>query len=120
MLNQKKHKILAGVVLLLVAAIAVKAVFLCRGMGTSVVYLSTGEAYVGDLYLFPKMQLKNGYILTTVKDPVDPNKTTFQLNPLKEALWAPKNLYINRKHVVFYGPIMSDSKIAQTLAEQEK
>jgi len=86
----------------------------------SVVYLTTGEVYVGHLITFPDMELQGGYILRVSKDSADPTKNNFQLNPIAEALWAPKELYINRKNVVFYGPLLPTSKIAQTLASQKK
>ena len=119
-MNQNKVKIiLAVLVVLLIAGVLYK-----KGLGRannelSVVYLSTGEVYVGQLSLFPVMELKNGYILATAPDPVDPKKNNFQLNPLTEALWAPKHLYLNKKHIVFYGPILSNSKIAEALAAKK-
>ena len=113
-----------NIVLLVVVVVLVAVAVYFKGFsrvtsGTSVVYLSTGEVYVGNLSLFPVMELKNGYILVTVPDPADPKKTNFQLNPLTEALWAPKNLYLNKKQVVFYGPILENSKIAEALAAKK-
>ena len=84
----------------------------------SVVYLTTGEIYVGKLSTFPSFELKDSYILQVTKDTVDPSKNNFQLQPINEALWAPKSLYLTRKNVVFYGPILPTSKIAQALAEK--
>lgn len=86
----------------------------------SVVYLTTGEVYVGKLSTFPSMELKNAYILQVTKDPADSTKNTFQLNPIDEALWAPEVMRLNQKNVVFYGPLSVNSKIAQTLAEKGK
>lgn len=86
----------------------------------SVVYLATGEVYVGELCTFPQLKLKNGYILATGQDPTDPKKANFQLNPLSDTLWSPKHIFLNRDQVVFYGPLLSTSKIARTLAEQVK
>mgnify|MGYP001566103419 CR=1 FL=1 len=86
----------------------------------SVVYLRTGEVYVGKLTTFPNLQLKDAYIFQVVKDEKDPNKSNFNLNPISEALWAPKQLYLNKDQVIFYGPLLSTSKIAQTLAGQKK
>ncbi len=88
--------------------------------GYSMVYLSTGEVYVGKLSTFPDMELKNGYILQVTKDATDPTKSNFQLNPISQALWAPEYLHIERKNVVFYGPLLSTSKIATTIAAQSK
>lgn len=91
-----------------------------RSDSYSVVYLTTGEVYVGKLTTFPDFQLKDGYILQVAKDATDQNKTNFQLNPLKDALWAPQSLHLVKDNVVFYGPLMSDSKIVETLATQKK
>jgi hypothetical protein len=86
----------------------------------SVVYLTTGEVYVGKLSTFPDFQLKDAYILQVTKDASDSTKTNFQLNPVKEAIWAPQSMHFIKDNVVFYGPLMSNSKIAQTLVEQGK
>ena len=88
--------------------------------GYSVVYLTTGEIYVGKLTTFPDLQLKDGYILTTVADANDPKKANFQLNPLTEALWAPQNIHFIKDNVVFYSSILPESSIAKTLAEKGK
>ena len=85
-----------------------------------VVYLATGEVYVGKLTVFPNMKLTNGYILQVTKDPADPTKNNFQLNPISQALWAPSELHLIEKNVVFYGPLLPTSKIAQTIAAQAK
>jgi len=94
----------------------------------SVVYLTTGEIYVGKISHFPKLQIFDAYILQMVSKPVEPTegevtgetKTSFQLSPLKDALWAPKKLYLNRDQVVFYGPVREDSKVAETIREAGK
>lgn len=121
MLN-KKNIVLLAVVVLVVIGVAFWSNKMNKNKGDtySVVYLSTGEVYVGELSTFPVMELKNGYVLGTAPDPADPQKSNFQLNPLTEALWAPKHLYLNKKHVVFYGPILPTSKIGETLAAQKK
>jgi len=85
----------------------------------SVVYLTTGEVYVGKLSTFPDLQLKNSYILQVTKDATDATKSNFQLQPISEALWAPKTLHLVEKNVVFYGPILSTSKIAEALAAKK-
>ena len=85
----------------------------------SVVYLSTGEIYIGHLTTFPGLELKDSYILQVTKDASDPTKNNFQLQPIAQALWAPKSLHLVEKSVIFYGPLMSDSAIAKKLAEQK-
>ena len=86
----------------------------------SVVYLTTGEIYVGKLSTFPSFKLKDAYILQIAKDATDATKTAPLLNPINEALWAPQILYLNKKNVVFYGPLLPSSKIAQKLAQETK
>ncbi len=88
--------------------------------GYSVVYLNTGEVYIGKLTTFPDFQLKDSYILQVTKDAEDATKTNFQLNPINEALWAPKSLHLNRENVIFYGPLLPTSKIGETLAAKGK
>lgn len=83
----------------------------------SVVYLQTGEIYIGKLSDFPRMKLSDSYFLQIVQDPKDPAKTTFRLSPTAETLWASPELFLNKDQVVFYGPIGPDSKIAQTLRQ---
>lgn len=120
MKNLNKNKILVGVVIILILAIGCFAFFAKKNDGYSVVYLTTGEVYVGKLCTFPRLTLTDSYILQISKDTTDPTKNNFQLNPIKEALWAPKKLYLNRDQVVFYGPLLPNSKIAQTLTAQGK
>lgn len=86
----------------------------------SVVYLSSGEIYVGKLSTFPKFTLSDGYVLAITKDATDPTKNNFQLNPISKMVWAPEKLVINSKNIIFYGPLDKTSKIAQALAEQGK
>lgn len=92
----------------------------------SVVYLTTGEIYVGKISCFPKLQIHDAYILQLVKKPAEgeevteETKTSFQLTPLKDALWAPKKLYLNPKQVVFYGPVEENSKVAEAIRGASK
>lgn len=120
MLNKRNLAIV--VVLVLVVA---GAVFWVKktdkgNSGYSVVYLRTGEVYVGKLSLFPDLQLKDSYILQLNKDPKDETKSNFQLQPIAEALWAPKVLHLVKDNVVFYGPVLSTSKIGEALAGKGK
>ena len=83
----------------------------------SVVYLQTGEIYVGKLSLFPKTTLREPYILSAVKDEKDPKKNNFQLSPLKDTVWNTKSLTLNRSHVVFYGLLDKDSQAGKMLKD---
>jgi len=86
----------------------------------SIVYLTTGEVYIGKLSTFPDLELKDSYILQTTKDATDPAKSNFQLQPISQALWAPQSLHLTEKNVIFYGPLLPTSKIAQTILAQKK
>src|SRR3990167_9036755 len=103
------------VVVVVVVLIAVGAGFwmnkVNKEKGYSVVYLTTGEIYVGKLTTFPDLQLKNAYILITVPDETDPKKSNFKLNPISEALWATESMHLTRKNIVFYGELQETSSI---------
>jgi|SRR3989338_1585763 len=116
----KKNLVLLVVVVLIVAGVAFWANKLNKDKDYSIVYLSTGEVYIGKLTTFPDLELRNSYILLIAKDPEDANKNTFQLNPIKDALWAPKAIHLIKDSIVFYGPLDPESQIAKTLAEQGK
>jgi len=116
----KKNIVMMVVVVLIVVGVAFGLNKVKKGNNYSVVYLTTGEVYVGKLTTFPDFQLKNSYILQVTKDEKDPTKNNFQLQPINEALWAPQSLHLVKDNVVFYGPLMSNSKIAETIAAQAK
>lgn len=124
-MSQNKVKIL--VVLVIVLAIGLVFVLFRQKLSNifnnndySVVYLTSGEVYIGKLSTFPNFQLTDAYIFQATKDVTDPTKNNFQLNPIKDALWAPKSLRLVKDNVIFYGQLMFDSKIAETLATQKK
>jgi len=128
MKNINKNNILIG----LVAVLVIVLVFVLfgdklkakvgNGQGNggeySVVYATTGEIYVGQLSKYPNFRLTNVYLYQIVKDPTDPNKSNFQLQPLKEALWAPDYINFEKANIIFYGPLSAESEIAKKLAEQ--
>jgi len=116
----KKNIVLVVVVVLVVAVFGVLQYKANHQNDYSVVYLTTGEVYVGKLSTFPDLQLKNAYILQVAKDATDATKTNFQLQPISEALWAPSSLHLVEKNIVFYGPLLPTSKIAETIAAQKK
>lgn len=115
-MSKNKLKIVLGVVLVVVILLAVYFTMLKKQNGYSVVYLSTGEIYAGKLSTFPQFSLSNAYIFQAVKDPTDPTKSSFQLNPVKDAFWATKKMNINRDNVMFYGTLENSSKIGEALA----
>ncbi|MDP4001280.1 MAG: hypothetical protein Q8P83_03495 [bacterium] len=73
----------------------------------SVVYLSTGETYIGRLHTFPKMFLTDTYRLDTVQDlgtdgqPTIVQKLVSLTN--KQKSWASDKFYLNRDQIVFHG-----------------
>lgn len=115
-MNQKK-KMFTGLVVVLV--VIVLGIFFYAKTneddGFSVVYLSTGEIYIGRLKTVPDLVLTDSYLLQVVKDTADPTKNSFRLSPIEDALWSPKELRIMEEQVVFYGPILPESKIAEAL-----
>jgi hypothetical protein len=115
----KKNIIIGVVLVLIIAVLGFLQYKTSQSNGYSVVYLTTGEVYVGKLSVFPDLTLKDGYILQVNKDATDPAKNTFQLNPTNQALWATQVLHLVKENVVFYGSLMSNSKIAETLATQK-
>jgi hypothetical protein len=114
----KKNIILTIVLILVVVGVAIWHKKTSNSNDYSVVYLTTGEVYVGKLTTFPDLELTDGYILEVTKDATDPTKSNFQLNPVNQALWAPKVLHLVEKNVIFYGPLLPTSKIAETLTAQ--
>lgn len=116
----KKNIAVVVVLVLIVVVVGYFGYKKSKVSGYSVVYLTTGEIYVGKLTVFPDLQLRDGYILQVTKDAADPTKSNFQLNPINQALWAPSALYLNRKNIVFYGQLLPTSKIAETIAAQGK
>lgn len=116
-----KNKVLWAVLAVLVVigvAFWVNAKYLDKGY--SVVQMTTGEVYVGKLSTFPELELKDIYILQVVKDEKDQTKSNFQLQPVKESLWAPYSMHLVKDNVTFYGKLLPGSSIAKTLAEKAK
>jgi len=116
----KKNLVLLVVVVLVVVGVGLWTNKTNKDNDYSVVYLTTGEVYIGKLTTFPDLQLRDAYILLVTRDPADTTVNNFQLNPIKDALWAPKVLHLSKKNIVFYGPLLPESVIAKKLAEQVK
>ena len=115
MMNTQKKKLAGVVAVVLILIAAYYFAFIHQSAEYSIVYLSTGEVYIGHLSTFPRLKLADGYIFQVVQDPADSKKSTFQLNPVKDALWAPQYLYLNPDQVLFSGPLSETSNIYQTL-----
>jgi|SRR3989344_1047996 len=116
----KNQVVIIVVILLVVVGVGFWAKKMNKEDGYSVVYMTTGEVYIGKLSSFPDFELTDAYIFQVTKDVTDETKANFQLQPIKEALWAPKSMHLVKDNVVFYGPLMSNSKIAETIAGQGK
>ncbi len=116
-LNKYKKSIIFLVIIL--AGLAVYFIGFNNSNNNSVVYLSTGEVYIGKLSTFPQLKLTDIYLLQVTKDKNDPTKSNFQLTPIKKAIWAPKYLYLNKDQVIFYGPIKKSSRISEALSKQK-
>lgn len=104
-----------------VAAIAVFQPEFIRGTFSkpySVVYLSTGEIYIGKLSSFPRLTLSDTYLLQIVPNVDDPSQSGYQLVPLSNTLWSPQKIYLNEDQVIFTAPVRDDSQVAQTLNSQ--
>ncbi|MBI4268664.1 hypothetical protein HY627_02445 [Candidatus Uhrbacteria bacterium] len=84
--------------------------------GYSVVYLQSGEIYVGRVARFPRFKMTDTYLLKNAVDAKDPAKSNLQLVPLAESAWAPKELYLDLSNILFYGPLDEKSTAAQALA----
>lgn len=119
--NYTKRNIVIAVVVVLVLVVVGFFVYKAKmSEGYSIVYLTTGEVYIGKLTTFPDLKLKDTYILQITKDTEDATKNNFQLQPVSDALWAPEYINLTQKNVIFYGPLLETSQIAQTLAEKQQ
>jgi len=76
----RKNHIVSLVVFLVVVALAV-FFYLQDGKNKpySVVYLKTGEIYIGKVSSFGDVVLKDGYIFQVTQDSADPEKKNFQI-----------------------------------------
>ena len=119
-MNISKKNIVIVVVVLVMLGIGFMIYKNNKDVNYSVIYMTTWEVYVGKLSTFPDFELRDGFIFQVTKDVKDSTKTNFQLQPIKDALWAPQSMHLIKDNVVFYGELMSDSKIAETLAKQAR
>lgn len=116
---KKKYLVWAVIVLLVVLVALALAHVIKKRNEYSIVYLTTGEVYVGKLRTFPDLELTDSYVLQVVQSaPGAAATNNFQLTPVKEALWAPKRLHLVEKNVVFYGPLSPESQIGKALTTQ--
>ncbi|MBI4086842.1 hypothetical protein HY416_02565 [Candidatus Kaiserbacteria bacterium] len=114
-LYSRTAKIIGAVLAVIVLAVIYFFIFIRQSSEYSIVYLSTGDTYVGHLSTFPRLTLTDGYILQFIKHSDDPSKDAYQLTPLKDLVWAPEYLYLNGDQVLFSGPFSDTSKVLQTI-----
>lgn len=128
MLNRKMTwiSILAGIILIILIVIGWKwNKSNQEARDYSIVYLTSGEIYIGHFYTFPTALLKDAYILQNVNaksaDPKSKEKdiSNVQLFPLSNAVWAPTELYLNWKNIIYYGPLDSNSVAAQGIRNKK-
>jgi hypothetical protein len=116
-MNNKNLMVVCVLVTVIAIALAATMYFKTKSPSDdySVVYLTSGEVYVGKLSTFPRLTMTDAYLIQIVKDSTDATKSSFQLAPLSQTIWAPKVLYINDEQVIFSGPISETSQVAQTI-----
>ena len=127
--KSKKVVVFFGVVAVFVLVLGFK-MFVLPEINTaqkpwSVVYLATGEIYIGKVSHFPRFRITGEtYILQVVQSPAEEEgmepQASFQLMPIKDVLWAPEKLYLNREQVVFYGPVLETSRVGEAIKEAGK
>ena len=77
----------------------------------SVVYLDTGDIYIGQLRMFPFPTLCKGYVLQRTQ-------TGTQLISFADTVWSPDAcMRLNKKHMVFWTETSGASQIAQMIQQ---
>jgi|GEM_PF-890708 len=117
-MNNKNLVIVCICITIIALAVAASTYFQTRANSSndySVVYLTSGEVYVGHLSSFPRLTLTDAYLIQIVKDSTDATKSSFQLAPLSQTIWSPKVIYLNHDHIVFSGPISETSQVVETI-----
>lgn len=98
---------LVGLVIILLIIIISAVIWAVRGSQGeySMVYVSTGEIYVGKLATFPNLKLTGAFAIVTNKE-----TGNVEMKAFSGAVWAPREVIFNREQVVFYGPLTEDSQ----------
>jgi hypothetical protein len=121
----KKHKIIFfGILIVVVAALAVWAGILIAGMQSgsnldaaspySAVYLSTGDIYFGKLSWFPSPHMTNVWLITRGQD--SSGQTQTSLVPFKSVLWGPMDeISFNSQDIVFSTRLKNSSQIVSAM-----
>jgi len=113
-----KQKIIAIIVVILIIVIGLA--FAARTPSyNSVIYLTTGEIYVGKISKFPKISLSDGFLIQTSAQGIGEGPS-IQLFPLSETVWGPEKIFINEDQVIFFGRLNEESNIAKTIRAEEE
>ena len=112
------------VVVVVVVVGGVAAYFSLRQAGTigaeySAVYLTSGDIYIGRLATFPTMALRDGYFFRMVSNTDPKLGPNFELTPMKEFVWGPKVLNINRDQVLLTAPLSEESRVVKAIRESQ-
>ncbi len=113
MTNQinKNNKILLTIIIILAAALVAIIYWQKVGFKKSywAVYLDTGDLYFGQLSFFPKLSIKNAYLLQrNANDQQNP----YSVSKFSNAFWGPEDkIYINKDNVVWKTKLKDDSQI---------
>ena len=116
--NKLTKKFLVIFILLALLLVVAYFIFIKISLGRyySVVRFVNGETYVGKLSYFPRLYLTDGYRLeTNLKNILADSPLEYQLIPLRDTVWAPLGVYLNKSQIEFYGPMRKDSEIAKLL-----
>ncbi|PIR98551.1 MAG: hypothetical protein COT88_01040 [Candidatus Colwellbacteria bacterium CG10_big_fil_rev_8_21_14_0_10_41_28] len=79
------------------------------------VAMTDGTTYFGEVSRFPKLTISDPHTIQLVQQSEDPNDVGISLNPLRNSLWAPKTLELNRENVLFISKVGPDSQLEQAL-----
>ena len=108
------------VVILAVLALGGLAAYLWPKLNISVerpyvaVYMQTGDLYFGRISYFPRLALKDVYVLQSA-NPTDPTQPNLQIVPMRKTVWGPDRLILNYDQIVFIGKVGASSQVMQAI-----
>lgn len=80
--------------------------------------MDNGDLYFGRLSYFPRLALEDVYVVQAVSDPSSPDKSLYQVVPLKASVWSPDKIYLNYDNIVFIGEVGENSQVMQAINNQ--
>ncbi len=78
------------------------------------VYMETGDLYFGRISYFPRLALKDVYVLQSANPPY-PGQPNLQIVPMRNTVWGPDRLILNYDQIVFIGKVGTDSQVMQAI-----